>query len=100
MIIKPPQNQTECEGDNVTITCGFVGIEIRPNWIIDNKILGFQDIRRNDTLYSPEVNDTNDTALIVLSVTSSWNGTRIQCELHTLEVIHSSVGELTVMGRL
>ena len=100
MITKPPQNQTVCEGDNVTITCGFDGSnDIIPNWIINNRTFGNNAITADDMLYAPNVNNTNDTVLIMLSVTASMNGTRTQCELQTRNPVYSSIAVLTITGK-
>ena len=99
IITKPPQDQTVCEGDNVIITCGFDGIDIIPNWIIDGNVFGNTDIMANNMLYAPNVTNTNDTVLIVLSVTASMNGTRTQCELNIRNPILSSTAVLTIMGK-
>ena len=98
MFTQQPQDQTVCEGDNVTITCGFLGGNVRPNWIIGNMTLGTRDIMSNDRLYVPEVSNTSDTVLIILSVPLSMNGTGTQCEVPTLTVEYSVVGVLTVIG--
>ena len=50
-------------------------------------------------LYAPNVNNTNDTVLIMLSVNASMNGTRTQCELNTRNPILSSTAMLTIMGK-
>ena len=50
-------------------------------------------------LYAPNVNNTNDTVLIMLSVTASMNGTRTQCELNARNSILSSTAVLTIMGK-
>ena len=99
MITQPPQNQTICEGDNVTITCGFTDSDITPNWIIDNITLGRHEIMANNRLYVPYVNDTSDTVLIMLSINASMNGTRTQCDIPTRTPIFSAVGVLTIMGK-
>ena len=98
MFTQQPQDQTICEGDNVTITCGFLGGNVRPNWIIGNMTLGTRDIMNNDRLYVPDVDNTTDVMLIILSVPLSMNGTITQCEIPTLVVEYSVVGVLTVMG--
>ena len=98
VITHPPQNQTICEGDNVTITCGFTDSDITPNWIIGNLTLGRLEIMFDNRLYVPDVNDTNDTVLIMLSINAAMNGTTTQCEIPTRVVLFSSVGVLTVMG--
>ena len=100
MITKHPQNQTVCKGDNVTITCGYFGLPITPNWIIGDRTFGNTAIMDDDTLYAPSVNSTNDTVLIVISVTASLNGTKTQCEFQTRSAVYSSVGKLTVMGKI
>ena len=99
-ITRPPQDQTVCEGDNVTITCGFDGIDIIPNWIIDGNTFGNTNIMANSMLYAPNVTNTNDTVLIMLSVTASMNGTRTQCELNLRDPILSSTAVLTIMGKV
>lgn len=53
----------------------------------------------NNMLYVPDVTNTTDTVLIMLSVTASMNGTRTQCELNTLDSILSSTAVLTIMGK-
>lgn len=100
MITKHPQNQIACVRDNVTITCGFYGLPILPNWIIGNRTFGNMEINNNATLYVPIVNNTNDTVLIVLSVSTSFNGTASQCEFQTMQPMYSSVGKLTIMGKI
>ena len=99
MFTQQPQDQTVCEGDNVTITCGFLGGNLRPNWIIGNMTFGSRDIMNNDRLYVPVVSNTSDTMLIILSVPLSMNGTGTQCEIPTLMVEYSVVGVLTVIGK-
>jgi len=99
IITKHPQNQTVCEGGNVTVTCGFYGINLIPNWIIGNTTFGASNINNNDMLFTPNTNNTNDTVLILFSITASLNGTEFQCEFQLNPPVYSFIGKLTIMGK-
>ena len=60
---------------------------------------GNTGIKSDPTLYSPDVNNTNDTVLIMLEVTASMNGTQTQCEFQFRDPIYSSTAVLTIMGK-
>ena len=101
VITNPPQNTTVCAGDDVNITCGYsFNIQLRAVWIIGGVSFSTMDFIQSSQFHSPTVNDVSDTVLTVYSVTEQMNETTFQCEFTLVPPVFSTVGILTVMGKL
>jgi len=101
VITIPPQNETVCVGDEVNITCGYTFIiSLIPVWLISGRTFSVVDINNSDLYNSPDVANLTDTVLTVTSITGSMNGTTFQCEFTVQPTLLSSVGTLTVYGKI
>ena len=98
----PPQDKVVCVEDEVNITCGynFSDSSIVPVWIINDQPYSSSDIQNSSMFRVPMVNDTFDTVLTVYSANEMMNKTTFQCELLIQPLVTSSIGTLTVMGKL
>ena len=101
IIIHPPQDVTICAGDDVNITCGYnFSVQIYPLWRRNRQAISYSNIGTNNTFEMPSVADNIDTVLTVYSTNEIVNQTRFQCEFQFLPPVLSSVGILTVMGKV
>ena len=101
VITIPPQNETVCVGDEVNITCGFTfSVPIVPVWLISGRSFSVLDIINSDLYNSPVVANVTDTVLTVTSIARSMNGTTFQCEFTLQPILLSSIGTLTVYGKI
>lgn len=100
VITKPPQDDVVCIGDKVNITCGYeFGVPLAPVWIIGGQTYSVSDIM-NSSLYNSPMVDTADTVLTIYSAIAPMNRTTFQCEFTVKPIVMSSVGILTVMGKV
>ena len=101
LIIHPPQDVTICARDDVNITCGHnYTASLTPLWRINGQAISGSKIGTNNTFEMTVVADNIDTVLTVYSANEIVNQTRFQCEFTFLPPGQSSVGILTVMGKL
>ena len=91
-----------CVGDEeVNITCGYTfTVSFFPVWLINGRTFSVVDIRNSDLYNSPVVAKRMDTVLTVTSITGSMNGTTFQCEFTVQPTLLSSIGTLTVYGKI
>ena len=101
VITNPPQNETVCVGEEVNITCGYTFIvSLAPVWLINERTFSVVDIKDSDSYNSPVVANMTDTVLTVTSITGSLNATTFQCEFTVQPTLLSSIGTLTVYGKI
>jgi len=101
VITNPPQDEMVCVGDEVNITCGYTFIvPLVPVWLINGRTFSVVDIRDSDLYNSPVVANRTDTVLTVTSITGTMNGTTFQCEFTVQPTLLSSIGTLTVYGKI
>ena len=90
-----------CVGDDVDITCGYSSNPVVPVWVIGGETYTRREILENSAFDFPLMNKSEDTLLTVYSVSVSNNKTTFQCEFTLTEGdVYSSIGTLTVMGKL
>ena len=101
VITDPPQNGTVCVKDEVNITCGYtLNFQLAPVWMIDGQTFSVTDIMNSSLYNSPSVTSTTDTVLTVNNVTALRNRTTFQCEFTVQPIVMSSIGTLTVFGKV
>jgi len=102
VITNPPQDKIVCVGDEVSITCGynFSDSSLVPVWIINDQSYSSSNFQNNSVFGVPMVNNTFDTVLTVYSANETMNKTTFQCEFLFQPPVASSIGMLTVMGKL
>ena len=102
MITNPPQDKVVCVGDEVNITCGynFNVSSLVPVWIINDQSYSSSNLQNSSVFGVPMVNNSFDTVLTVYSANETMNKTTFQCELPIQPLATSSIGTLTVMGKI
>ena len=102
MITNPPQDKIVCVGDEVNITCGynFSDPSLVPVWLINNQSYSISNFQNSSVFGVPMVSNTSHTVLTVYSANETMNNTTFQCEFTFQPAIASSIGMLTVMGKL
>ena len=97
----PPQDNVVCFGDEVNITCGYnFSVIIPPVWRINQKTYSPSDIMDHTMFESPNVTNSMDTILTVYTTHEMRNQTTFRCELQLVPPVLSSVGKLTLMGKM
>jgi len=93
-----------CVGAEVNITCGYelydFSFILVPVWSINGQTFFSTDIMESSLYSSPVVTNPMDIVLTVNSATVPMNGTTFQCEFTVHPIVLSSVGTLTVMGKV
>ena len=90
-----------CVGDEVNITCGYnFSVIIPPVWRINQKPYSPSDIMNHTMFELPMVTNSMDTILTVYTTDEMRNQTTFRCEFQLLQPVSSSVGKLTLMGKM
>ena len=101
MITNPPQDKIVCVGNKVNITCGYnFSFSLVPIWVINDQSYSSSNLQNSSVFGVPIVNNTLDTVLTVYSANETMNKTTFQCEFPIQPLVASSIGTLTVMGKL
>ena len=101
VITNPPQDNVVCVGDEVNITCGYnFSVLIPPIWRINQKAYSPSDIMNHTMFESPMVTNSMDIILTVYTTHEMRNQTTFRCEFQLLLPVSSSVGRLTLMGKM
>ena len=94
-IIIPPENSTVCNGDDVTVSCGFQGDESLPvTWIINGCSYSEPALERRSYYH---VNNRSNPMYHSLTIDSNSRTKTIQCSI-CLRQKNSTLGTVTVVG--
>ena len=115
-ITNGPQNTTVCINQVVNCTCGFTGADpnfVVPNWniikrrngvVVSNETISGSEITRSTNYgleWIADPHNGNNSVLRVGPVSETDDQSSYQCSFALLnEIIESSIGTLTVLGKL
>ena len=115
-ITNGPQDTTVCINQVANCTCGFTGADpnfVVPNWRIikrrDGEVVSDETISGSEIIaytndgmeWIPDLLNGNNSVLRVGPVNGTYNQSSYQCSFASLNrIIESSIGTLTVLGKL
>lgn len=99
IIVRPPGNITICDGDTITVNCGYESDTPLPvTWIINGRSFTQEELNNSLYNYKYHLNNPTTPPNASLTIKNIYGNTTTQCVVHSTSNITSGIGRVTTIG--